>query len=67
MTMGAMKERSSRSLEKLLAQQRRKEIAADDYSCRIETWLRLADQMLTSQDEQKQNRAHVGNSDKQRT
>ena len=46
MTMGAMEDSNSKSLEKVLAQQRQKEIAADDYSHKIENWLRLADQML---------------------
>lgn len=46
MAMGVMEESSSKSLEKLLAKQKIKEIAAEDYDCKIETWLRLADQML---------------------
>jgi hypothetical protein len=41
-----MQKSNSKSLEKLLAQQRNKEIAADDYYSKIENWLRLADQML---------------------
>ena len=46
MTMGDMQDSNSKSLEKVLAQQRKKEIAADDYHSKIENWLRLADQML---------------------
>jgi hypothetical protein len=53
MAMGVMEESSSKSLEKLLAKQKIKEIAAEDYDCKIETWLRLADQMLTPQHGQK--------------
>ena len=41
-----MQDSNSKSLEKVLAQQRKKEIAADDYHSKIENWLRLADQML---------------------
>ena len=53
MTMGAMQDSDSKSLEKILAQQRQKEIAADDYSHKIENWLRLADQMLKTDEKEK--------------
>ena len=48
MTMGDMQDSDSKSLDQLLANQRKKEIAADDYFSKIETWLKLADQLLAT-------------------
>ena len=43
-----MQASGSKSLDKLLANQRKKETAADDYFSKIETWLKLADQLLAT-------------------
>jgi hypothetical protein len=57
MTMGDMQDSNSKPMEALLAQLRKKEIAADDYSSKIETWLRLADQMLGTDQKKRTHRS----------
>jgi hypothetical protein len=52
MTMDDMQDSDSKSLEALVANQRKREIAADDYFSKIENWLKLADQLLAT-DEKK--------------
>ena len=44
--MAVMEDPSSKSWQALLAQKQKKEIPTEDYYSKIETWLKLADQML---------------------